>query len=172
MKKLALVITLLFAVSLFAQNAPLPTQTWSTNFAPVSIPGLGQTFAGTIADLGIAPTPNSVVALETIQAPSAANFAGFYGAGYRYQINAFSKWLNDLSPNLSGYRFQFTVLGSAGAVVVANGNHFAATAGGRVDYALSSTGSWTLGVEVRAVRLPYVVQGWKPAVSLGPAIHW
>jgi len=171
-KKLALAVTLLFAVSLVAQNAPVPTQTWSTTFAPISVPGLGQTFAGTIADVGIAPTPNSAVSLETIQAPSAPNFSGFYGANYRYQINAVSKWLNDISPNLSGYRFQVNVLGSAGSVVATNGNHFGATAGFRVDYLLSSTGTWTLGAEVRAVRLPYVMAGWKPAVSLGPAIRW
>lgn len=172
MKKLALALFVLFATLSFAQNAPLPTQTWSTTFAPMSIPGIGQTFAGTIADVGVSPTPNTTFALETIQAPSAPDFAGFYGGAANYRINAMSKWLNNISPNLSGYRFQFTVLGSIGVVRASNGNHFGATAGGRIDYALSSSGTWTLAVEGRAVRLPYTTAGWKPGFSFGPAIHF
>lgn len=174
MKKLVALAFLvsLLAVSAFAQNAPLPTQTWSTTFAPMSIPGIGQTFAGTIADVGVSPTPNTTFALETIQAPGAPDFVGFYGGAANYRITALSTLLNNISPNLSGYRFQFTVLGSVGVVRASNGNHFGATAGGRIDYALSSTGTWTLGVEARAVRLPYVMQGWKPGFSFGPAIHF
>lgn len=168
---LAFAILVLSAAAL-AQNAPLPTQTWSTTFAPMSVPGIGQTFAGTIADVGVSPTTNTTFALETIQAPSSPNFLGFYGGAANYRIPKLSTWINEISPNLSGYRFQFTVLGSIGVVRASNGNHFGATAGGRFDYALSAAGTWTLGVEARAVRLPYTTAGWKPAFSFGPAIHF
>lgn len=169
---LFLSVMLLMSVASVAQNAPLPTQTWSTTFAPMSVPGIGQTFAGTIADVGVSPTPNTTFALETIQAPGSPDFQGFYGGAANYRLNALSTWLNNVSPNLSGYRFQFTLLGSVGVVRATNGNHFGATAGARIDYALTTTGTWTLGVETRALRLPYTTQGWKPGFSFGPAIHF
>jgi len=165
MKNLLLAVLVLSAVA-FAQNAPIPTQTWSTNFSAMSIPGGHTTFAGTVADVGVAVTPNFSAQFETVQSPGVPNFAGYYGGGVRYQINWVSKKLNEISPNLSGFRILVSALGSAGVESI-NGNHVGATLGGRVDYSLDSGGHYQPGIEVRAVRLPYVCTGWKPAVSLG-----
>ena len=165
-------LSVFLALPVIAQNAPLPTQTWTVVFAPMSVPGFGQTFTGTVAETGISVTPNFTAALETIQAPSSPNFAGFYGGAARYQLNFLSKKLNDLSPALSGFRFQPSVLASAGEVRVADKNHLGATAGIRVDYSLDSGAHYSPGVEFRLGRLPDVVAGWKPAVSLGFKFGW
>lgn len=171
MKKLfTLALFALFATLSFAQNAPLPTQTWTTDFTSMALPGAGQTFVGTAADVGVSFTPDTNVFFETIQSPSAPNFAGFYGPGVSYQINALSKFINDRSP-LSGFKLRFSVLGSFGESRIGDRNHFAGTARFRTEYALNSDGKFGLAVEVGAARL-YTGPGWQKIVSLGLPIHF
>lgn len=169
--KTLIALLLLTSALVMGQNAPLPTQTWSTTFTAVAIPGNQTTLAATVADIGISPTPNSTIMFETLQSPSAPNFAGAYGPAFAYRINKFSTWLNNMSPNLSGYRFRFSLLGS-GLVINANGNHYGGTARFRTEYALGTSGTWNLGVEVGAARLPGVAPKWGKLVAVGLPINF
>lgn len=174
MKQFAIAVSLVafLAVGSFGQNAPLPSTNVVTNFSAVALPGNQETLAATIADIGFTPTPNSNLFLETIQSPSAPNLYGFYGAGISYQINELSKLINNISPNLSGYKFRFTLIGSGGEVRVGDRNHVGGTARFRTEYALTSGGGYNLAFEVGAARLPGVSPKWGKLFSVGQAIHF
>lgn len=170
MKKLSLALCLL-SLSAFAQNAPLQTANFTTNFTALNLPGNHQTFVGTAVDVGVSFTPDSNLFLETVQAPTVSGYQGYYGPGFGYQINGLSKFINNISPNLSGYKFRFTVLGSGGIARVSTGNHVAGNARFRTEYSLGSTGVYNLLFEVGAGRL-YTAPGWQPLFAAGGALHF
>jgi hypothetical protein len=170
MKKILFSVFVL-VVSAFAQNAPIATSNFTSNFTALNLPGNHQTFVGTAVDLGVSFTPSTNLFLETVQAPTVTNYLGYYGPGFGYQVNALSKFINNISPNLSGYKFRFTVLGSGGIARVSTANHVAGNVRFRSEYSLGSTGVYNLLFEVGAGRL-YTAPGWQPMFSAGGALHF
>lgn len=170
MKKLLFAV-LALSLSAFAQNAPLTTSTFTTNFTALTLPGNHSTFVGTVGDVGLNVSPTASVYLETVQAPSVTNYNGFYGAGASYQINALSTFINNHAPSLSGYKFRFTILGSGGIADVAAARHVAGNLRFRTEYAVTSGGLYNLLFEVGAGRL-YTSPGWAPMFAAGGAFHF
>lgn len=154
-----------------AQNAPLATSNFTTNFTALNLPGKSTTFVGTAVDLGVSFTPGSNLFLETVQAPTVAGYQGYYGPGFGYQLNGLSKWINNISPNLSGYKFRFTVTASGGIARISTGNHVAGNARFRTEYSLGSTGIYNMLFEIGAGRL-YTAPGWQPLFAAGGALHF
>ena len=154
--------------------APPPVTTFSLTSTALALPGGKSTFAGTDAGMTFTPTPNFDLREDNIVAPS-GNFLGFYG-GFNYRLPVLSTKLNNVSPNLNGYRFQFYITGSAGVdrITDAAGNarqHYSFLAGGGVQYDLTSSGTWTLGAEVRYAKLPGLINN-TAIVTFGPQFHF
>lgn len=173
--------SLLFAFSLHAQSStpttpstPTGLSTFALTATPVALPGNHQTVAGTIAGLTFTPTQNFDLREDNILVPG-QNFQGYFG-GFNYRLPAISTAVNNVSPNLNGYRFQFYLTASMGVdrITPPNENtaqHYAFLAGGGVNYMLTSGGMWTLGVEIRYAKFPGLANN-TAIVSLGPSIHF
>lgn len=152
--------------------APAPA-TFSLTASAIALPGGGQTVAGADAGMTFTPTPNFDLRYDTLMAP-ASNFSGFYG-GFNYRLPVLSTKLNNASPNLNGMRFQFYLTASAGVDrISATGptrEHYSFLAGGGVNYDLTSSGSWTFGVEVRYAKLPGIANN-TAIVAFNPTWHF
>lgn len=137
-----------------ASGSSLSTYTWTTTLNAVNLPGkngTNSTLAGTFTGVALAVTPNFSLVQENYVSSSATTSA-FYG-GVAYRLAPLSKWLNDLSPNLNGYNFNFRVVAEVGA-----------------DHVTQATGAtsehWTWGVHV---PVTYQFNGgpWGLAADLG-----
>jgi hypothetical protein len=170
MKKVTLVLLAVFATSLcFAQTA---STTYTFALAPVSVPGLGQTVAGTEAIVAV-QISNSVSLGETNIIAPGNNFQYFGGRGF-YQIDWLSKKLNNISPTLNGLQFQFIPTLSVGVgriTAPVTQQHIGFTAGGIVNYRFGASGTWALGGKVEYAKFPGLKNnGW--IASFGPSLHF
>lgn len=169
----ALLFLLLISVPAFGQSAPPASQPFSLTSQAIALPGGGQTVAATLAGITFTPTQN--FDLKQTNLVSGQNFQGFYG-GFNYRLPVLSTKLNNVSPTVNGYRFQFYITGSAGVDRVTDpaGNvrqHYSFLAGGGVNYDVTQSGSWTLGGEVQYAKLPGLANN-TAIVSFGPAYHF
>lgn len=166
---------LLLAVSALAQNAPLPTQTFSFTASSIALPGNKGTFVGTDAGVTFSPTQNFSIADHNIL--SSDGRLSYFGAGPDYQLPQLSLKANNAMPSLSGFRFLFSVGGSFGVARVKDtfGNvtqHYGEELHGAFNYSLNSGGTWQLDVRAGAIRAPYYANGWFPQVAFGPSFHF
>lgn len=164
-------LLLTFAVPAYSQTAPFAA--FSLTAQPIALPGGHQTVAGTVAGMTFTPTANFDLREDNILAPG-ANFQGFFG-GFNYRLPIISTAVNNISPNLNGYRFQFYVTGSAGVdritLPAQTKQHYAFLAGGGVNYDLTGTGRWTMGFELRYAKFPGNANN-TVVVSMGPELHF
>lgn len=179
MRKLLAILGLLagLAVPSFAQTAASPVSTWTVTANAVALPGSGNTtLAGTLAGVHLAVTPNFSLE-QTDFMTSSAQTNAFLG-GATYNIAALSKALNNISPNLNGLQFSFSIHGDIGEARIAQPSgstsvSVAGLVGGEVDYAIAGSKMFSLGVRVDDfyVRsgLPH---GNNLVVALGPSIHF
>jgi hypothetical protein len=176
MKVLALtLITLALALGAFAQNAPIPTQTFSFNAAPIDLPGSKGTFVGTDAGLTFSPTPNLDAAEHNIVS-SDGRLSSFLG-GVNYRFPAVSLKANNLMPGVSGFRMLFGLGASVGIDRVKDASgvvqqHYAALAQATFSYALTTSGNWQWGANVGLARFPGYAKGWTPVLEVGPQFHF
>ena len=163
---------------LLACVAPLHAQTaFTSTLQPITLPGGRTTVMGTDAGMALTITPNFDLREENILAPS--NGAAIFLGGFNYRLPILSGALNNASPTLNGWRFQFYVTASAGVNRLTSlavspsstSTHFALLAGGGVNYALTATGNWTFGAEVRYAKLPGMANN-TAVVSVGPSFHF
>lgn len=172
---IAVMILFVLAIGCFAQNAPIPTKTFSFNAAPISLPGGRGTFVGTDAGVEFNPTQNFALA-ETNVVSSDAKLS-FYGGGAEYNFAVLSKYINNHTPIISGFRFRIGARAFLGAARVkdAAGNvaqHYGAIAQGTFKYSLDAGGTWQMGANIGAARFPEYARGWIPVVELGPSFHF
>ena len=175
MRSLFAFVLCLLTVSAVAQNAPITTQTFSFNAQAISLPGNKGTFAGTDAGLTFSPTQNLSFE-EANLLSSDARMTDFLGLA-EYDFPFVSKWINNQTPSLSGFRLRVGVRAGAGVSRVkdAFGNvqqHYSALAQGTFSYSLDSGGTWQLGGHFGALRAPYFAKGWTPVVEFGPQFHF
>lgn len=163
----------------FAQSTPAApqVQTFSLTSTAMALPNGKSTVAGTDTGFTFTPTTNFDLREDNVITPSigSTSFSAFLG-GFNYRLPVLSTKLNNVSPNLNGYRFQFYLTGSAGVdrVTDASGNtreHYAFLVGGGVQYDLTQSGSWTLGGEVRYAKFPGLASN-TAIVSFGPQFHF
>ena len=173
--KIVLLVAVLFsAIPALAQNAPVNQETFSLTAQPVALPGGGHTVAGTVAGFTFSPTPNVDLRSDNIFV-AGSGFKGFFG-GFNYRLPILSTKLNNVSPNVSGFRFQFYLTASAGIDQITSGSgktqqHYAFLAGGGVNYDLTASGKFSFGAEVRYAKLPGLANN-TAIVSVGPAFHF
>lgn len=173
MKRILWVLALaLLGSPAFAQTGtPSTTNTFALTATAVSLPGGGQTIAGSVAGITFTPTANLDLREDNLLASGAQ---GFFG-GFNYRLPVLSTKLNNMSPTLNGYRFQFYVTASAGVDRITSGvvtaQHYAFLAGGGINYDLTGSGRWTFGGEVRYAKLPGLANN-TAIVSVGPSIHF
>lgn len=172
-KTLALVFVLVSAA--FAQNAPIPTLPFSFTANAVSLPGAGKTFAGVDAGVQFFPTQKLAIAQHNIV--SADGSLNYFGAGLDYSLPVISLGINNMEPTLSGFRFLFSVGGSAGTARATIGSaptvqHVGGELHGSFSYSLTSTGSWQLGFRAGAARFPGYQSGWTPLITIGPSFKF
>jgi hypothetical protein len=149
-----------------------PVSSFALTLTPVSLPGNHQTVAGTEAGMSFAPTPNFELYDDNILAPG-QNFR-YFGGGFRYYLPVLSQKLNNASPNVNGFRFRFALEAGAGVDRITQPvptQHYGFTAGGRVEYDLTNSGTWTMGADVRYAKFPGLNNN-TAIVSLGPAVHF
>jgi hypothetical protein len=178
-------LSLALSLASFAQTAPaaptapapiataaapsaFPSTTFSVNLSPITLPGGKSSVTGTMNGASISVTPNVDVENLNIISTSFNYFAG----GAKYFLPSLSKALNNASPTLNGFNFQFYLTGTVGAVKVLGGpqgGHWGETVGGGINYAFS--GNIGLGVEVQYAKLPgYANNTWLAA--FGPNFHF
>lgn len=155
------------ALAVQAQTSTANVQTFSLTASAISLPGGKSTVAGTVAGATLNVTTNFQLRDDNILASTAQ----FYGGGFNYFLPVLGKALNNASPNLNGARFHFYLTGSAGAIRVGSGQHYAFLGGGGVYYDLTGSGSWTFGGEVRYAKLPGLSNN-TAVVTLGPSFHF
>src|SRR5207253_2350321 len=98
----------------------------------------------------------------------------FYGGGFNYRLPILETKLNNFSSTLNGMRFQFYLTASAGISRITTANptqHYGFFGGAGVNYDLTSSGTWTLGAEVRYAKLPGLNNN-TAVVTMGPAFHF
>ena len=175
----ALLIALLFAFAVHAQTpAPTPapvTSTWALSASAVNVPGYGSSLAGAYTGVDLNITPNLSIE-QTDLLTSAAQTNAYFG-GVSYAIPAFSKWLDNKSPNLSGYDFLLAFHASAGASRVSDaaGNvkqHFAALFGGQLSYRIKGSTTWTLVGRIDDFNTPGVQHRNNLVITVGPTINF
>ncbi len=160
----------LLSAPAFAQTST-PNNTFSVNLSALSLPGGKQTVAATDAGATFNLTQNLQLREDNLIAP-ASNFQ-FFGAGFNYYLPVLSTKLNNVSPTLSGARFQFWITASAGIDRITNisAQHYAFRGGGGVAYDLTGSGKWTFGAEVQYGKFPGLQNNtWTAAIS--PAFHF
>jgi hypothetical protein len=161
-------------------EAQVPTpaiNTFSTTLSAVNLPGSnGGTMAGTLAGFNYQVTPDFALK-QTNLISSGATTNGFFGGG-DYTLPSLSKKLNNASASTNGYDFQFQLTGSVGALRAtqpsgAMTQSWAALFGGRVNYAMKGSKTFSIAVEVQDL---YAASGLPHKnnllVALGPAIHF
>jgi hypothetical protein len=174
MKKFAFVFVLVSAVA-FGQNAPIPTKTFSFNANAISLPGDRGTFVGTDAGLEFTPTQN--FALGETNILSSDGRVNFFGGGAAYSFPILSKYINDKTPTISGFRFRLGLRAFVGVdrVKDATGSvaqHWGEVAQATFAYSLNSGGTWNMGANVGVARFPGYAKGVTPIVELGPAFRF
>jgi len=155
---------------LWAQNPPA-VSTYNFTLTPVSVPGLGQTVAGTEAIVGIGITQNIIVGEDTILAPG--NSLQYFSGRAIWNAAKLETILNNLSPSLNGLHFQFQPTASAGVVRITNpaSQHIGLTAGGIINYSFGDSGTWALGIKVEYAKFPGLKSNtW--IASFGPSLHF
>lgn len=170
MKKFAIALVCLLSAVAFAQTAP-PTTTWNFTLSPVSVPGVGQTVAGTEGGVAVGLTPNVQLGETTIIAPG-NNFQYFAGRGV-YNLAGLANALNNHTA-FSGLQFQFQPTVSAGVVRITGpvaAQHVGFTVGGIVNYRFGSSGTWALGAKVEYAKFPGLRNNAMIA-SFGPSLHF
>lgn len=172
--KTRILAVLVFILGLGVGSYAQTQGTFSLTVQPISLPGGGKTVAGTDAGMTFAPTPNFELRSDNIIAPG-QNFEGYFG-GFNYYLPILSRKLNNASPNVNGLRLRFHITASAGTDLISlpglpTKQHYAFLAGGGASYDLTSSGKWTLGVEVRYAKLPGLANN-TAVVSLNPAFHF
>jgi hypothetical protein len=168
-------LILALACAAFPQEPPAQsvTNAFSLTLAPISLPGGKQTVVGTDSGLTFSPTTNFDLREDNILAPG-QNFQGFFG-GINYRLPFLQTKLQNTSPTVNGYRFQFYVTASAGIDRITGPSsttqHYAFMAGGGVNYDLTGSGTWTMGGEVRYAKFPGLNNN-TVVVAVGPAVHF
>jgi hypothetical protein len=173
MKLFALVFVL--AAAACAQNAPIPTQTFSFNASPISLPGSKGTFIGTDTGGTFSPTANFDIAEHNIVS-SDGKLSAYLG-GVNYRFPALSLKANNAMPNVSGFRLLFGLSAAVGIDRVKDslGNtkqHYSAMALASFAYDFNASGKWSLGGNVGMARFPGFATGWTPVLELGPQFHF
>lgn len=172
MKRFALVLLVCsLSAAAFAQNAPLPTSTFSFNASPMSLPGNRGTFVGTDLGMTFNPTPNFDFQSHNLLS-SDGKLSSFL-AGAHYNLPALSLKANNLMPTVSGFRLLFGVSALVGVDRVKDlaGNtrqHYAGMALATLAYSFNTAGTWQFGANVGMARLPGYATGWTPVVEAGP----
>ena len=172
MKTLFTVLILAFSIASFAQTTPAPSAfpetTVTFNLSPVSLPGVKSTIGGAETDVLIAPSPEFQLGETTLTGSSLL----FVGGRGQYTIKPISTWLQNHSPNLNGYQFQFGVTSSLGVVkpIGQTGTaHWGERAGAFVNYAIN--GQWGMGVDAEWGNFPGVQHNtW--TLAFGPDFHF
>jgi hypothetical protein len=180
MKKMFTLAVLCLALSLagFAQTslpaapAPqpsaFPSTTFSVTLTPTTLPGTKSSVTGTMNGASISVTPNLDVENLNIISTSFNYFSG----GAKYFLPGISKALNNASPTLNGFAFQFYLTGTVGAVKVLGGptgGHWGETIGGGINYAMN--GNVGLGVEAQYAKLPGYANNTY-LIAFGPNFHF
>lgn len=160
----------LAAVAQTPQPSAFPSTTYNFNLTPITLPGAKTSVAGAETDVKIGITTNFQVGETTLIAPEYS----FIGGRFDYTIPQFSKWLQNISPQLNGYQFQLGVTASAGVVrsPVALGvsqSHWGERAGMFLNYAIS--GNTGLGLEAQWCNLPGF-QHTTYSLAFGPNFHF
>jgi hypothetical protein len=168
----AFLFALVLSISAHAQAAPVSA--FSLTAQPVSLPGGKSTIVGMITGLTFTPTPNLDLREDNILA--AGNNVQVFAGGFNYRLPVLSSKLNNVSPNLNGYRFQFYITASVGVdritqVDGTTAQHYAVLAGGGLNYDVTGSGRWTFGGEVRYAKLPGFANS-TAIVSVGPSLHF
>lgn len=169
------VLCLLLVAPVFAQNAPIPTKTFSFQANAISLAGTRGTFAGTDAGVQFAPTPNFSLQEANILS-SDAKLTAFMGLA-EYDFPYLSMKLNNVSPNVSGFRLKFGIRAGAGIdrIKDALGNvaqHYSALAQGTFSYSFDNGGTYQFGANVGMARFPGYAKGWTPVAEIGPQFHF
>lgn len=128
------------------------TQTWSTQVSAVALPGGKNSIAGTDAGITFTPSPN--LDLFDRNLLSSDQTLQYYAGGVNYRFPAISVAANNASQNVNFLRVQFFATGSVGVAKVSSINHYGFTAGGGVNYQLTSGGAWTLGGKAEYAHFP------------------
>jgi hypothetical protein len=175
MKFRILAIALLSGVCFAQQPAPNPSTESPTFTINASVLGGGQNL-GAATDIGasFAVTKNWYLRSDNIIAPS-VNTQGFFG-GVQYNLPQLANLLKNTNLNATHFQFYATAaLGAARTQIGATGNpvnHFAALAGGGVNYDPTGSGKFSLNLgEVRWAKMP----GWSNStviVSSGLQLGW
>lgn len=172
LKKLfALGIILVVSTLGFAQApSAFPSTTVSFNLSPISLPGAKTSVAGAETDVLLGITPNNVIGETSL---ISGNYS-FIGGRYNRIIPQFSKWLDNVSPTLSGYSFQLGLTASLGVVrtpfsVGQNQSHWGERAGVFLNYAVN--GTFGLGFETQWTNLPGYAHSTY-SIAFGPNFHF
>jgi hypothetical protein len=175
MKYLLAAVILSVAVC-FAQAVPpapgataaFPTTTMSLSLTPMTLPGVKGSIAGAETDVMVKPS-NTFSVGETTLVNSAMIFVGGRG---EYVIAPISTYIQNHSPNLNGYQFQFGLTGSAGVVKPVSSvgaPHWGERAGVFMNYAIN--GTWGAGIDAEWGNFPGTVHNtW--TLAFGPSIHF
>jgi hypothetical protein len=168
MKKV--IIALLLCSAAFAQNAPIPTQTFSFTASPITLPGYGKNiFTG--ADMGAVYSVSQNFSLENTNIVSTDGKFTFLAGGVGVKFPQISKFLNNRSTTQSGFRLLFGIRALAGEAM-SSSNHVGVLLQGSVDYSLDSAATWTVGAKIGGARFPGYSGGWVSVVELGPTFSW
>lgn len=128
------------------------TQTWSVQTSAVALPGGKNSIAGTDAGIMFTPSPN--LDLFDRNLLSSDQTLEYYAGGENYRFPAISVAANNSSQNVNFLRVQFFQTASFGIARVENVNHYGFTAGGGLNYQLTSGGAWTLGAKAEYAHFP------------------
>lgn len=174
MKKLLIVLLVLSAAG-FAQNAQIPTKTFSFQANAIGLAGNRGTFAGMDAGVQFSPTPNFSLQEGNIVS-SDAKLSSYMGL-VEYDFPYLSLKANNAMPTLSGFRLKFGVRAGAGIDRVKDAlgvvkQYYAALAQGTFSYSFDAGSTWQLGANVGMARFPGYAKGWTPVAEVGPSFHF
>lgn len=179
--KVAALVCLLFVPLMARAQAtasPAPAATTTTTFAmtasALALPGNHQTVSGSVSGIMFSPTSKFDFREDNL-VPAVPGQLAFFG-GFNYHLPPISTAIQN-GTNLNGFNFDFYLTGSLGVTRITDSSnntasHYAGLAGVGVNYKLSKGGTWAMGFEARAARLPGMASGWTAVISLGPSIHF
>lgn len=153
-----------------APTSAFQDTTVNFNLSPISLPGAKESVPGAETDIKLNFTTNNVIGETTL----ISSDYSFIGGRYDRLIPAFQKWLNNLSPSLSGYDFQLGLTGSIGIVRTPlsagiNQEHWGERAGAFLNYKVAS--AMGLGVEAQWCNFPGYAHNTY-SVAVGPNFHF
>jgi hypothetical protein len=169
----AILALFLLAVSFASAQTATPPQAFAEttitfNLTPISLPGASTSVGGAETDALIALTPNNHIG-ETTLIDSGFTFIG---GRYNRTFPSISTWLNNLSPNINGYQFQFGLTSSVGVVRVPgalNPSHWGERAGAFINYQIN--GTWGVGLEGQWCNFPGYAHNTY-SLAFGPNFHF